>query len=452
MRTKSKKTARILVVDDARATIEILQRNLSVRGYEVLAASSAIEAIGILESSQIDLVIADYKMPGVDGMHLTQHIRENFRGTEVVMITGYGSIAGAVNAMKAGADEYLAKPFTDEELFDAVTRALRERAPRAESPTGNPPAPLAPQGLIGDSEPMKRVFQMIEKARSVTAAVLISGESGTGKEMVARAIHYTGPRSSAPFVAVNCGAIPETLIESELFGYVKGAFTGADQSRAGYFQTAEGGTIFLDEISETSPAMQVKLLRALQEKEIAMVGSRKSIRVDARIIAATNKDLAALMSRGRFREDLFYRLHVLPMVIPPLREREDDILLLLRHFTARYTADYGKSEPRFSQKSVEILRRYDWPGNVRELENVVQRLVLMCESKVIEAPDLPQLMRFSALRGTGQLRTLEEVEAGHITEVLASAGMNKTRAARILGIDRKTLAHKLERMNAPPAS
>jgi DNA-binding NtrC family response regulator len=383
-------------------------------------------------------------MPGADGMDLTRHVRENHRDTEVVMITGYGSIANAVSAMKTGATEYLAKPFTEEELAAAVARALEKL--RLRKPGRGPSLPAAPRGLIGESGAMAAVFRMIEKAAAVTPPVLILGESGTGKEMVARALHYSGPRASAPFVTVNCGAIPETLIESELFGYVKGSFTGADQSRAGYFQTAERGTIFLDEISDTSPAMQVKLLRAVQNREIAMIGSRRPIGVDVRIIAASNKDLAGLVQRGLFREDLYYRLNVVTISIPPLRERGDDLFLLARHFAERYAREYGRQEPRFADSALRALRRHNWPGNVRELENVVQSALLLNESGVIESADLPELLRFSLSSGGRLDRTLSEVEAEHVAAVVASVGGNRTRAARILGIDRKTLAARLSRL------
>ncbi len=436
---------RVLVVDDAPDTVELLRRNLASRGYEVATAGNAMDAIQILRRAPVDLVIADYRMPGVDGRELARHVAENYRHVEVVMITGYGSIENAVNAMKAGVAEYLTKPFTDEELFGAVDRALEKLAVRRMGVGRGPALPRAPHGLIGESEAMCEVFRLIGRAAPVTAPVLITGESGTGKEMVARAIHYDGPRSSAPFVPVNCGAIPEGLIESALFGYVKGAFTGADQSRAGYFQTAEGGTLFLDEVSETSASMQVKLLRVLQDGEIAMVGSPRAHRVNVRIVAATNTDLADLAARGRFREDLYYRLNVIAMRMPPLRDRGGDLALLLRHFADRFAAEYGREEPVFTERALAALRRYNWPGNIRELSNVVQRIVLMSEGNPIDAPDLPDLMRFTALHDGTSPRTLAEVEDDHIAGVMAAVQGNKSRAAEILGIDRKTLNARLKR-------
>ncbi len=439
----SSKKERILIVDDAVTTLEVLQRNLMAAGYRVFTALSVAEAIEILDSTALDLVITDLKIPKVSGLDLVRHVRENFKDTEVMMITGYPSIEGAVNAIKTGAEEFLAKPFTDEELLSAVQRALDKLRVRRSGHTALDQLAAVHKGFIGNSKVMHDVFAAIGKAASTSATVLITGESGTGKELVARAIHYGSARSSAPFVPVNCGGIPEALLESELFGHVKGAFTGAVESRAGFFHAADGGTIFLDEVSDMSLAMQVKFLRVLQDKEVCMVGSSRARKVDVRILAATNKDLHGLVKKGFFRQDLFYRLNVITIFAPPLRERDDDILLLARHFVAKFAAELGKSVPRFSDQALRSLRNYDWPGNVRELENVIQRLVVMTDGDLIEVPDLPCLMRFSALRKTGFTRTLAEVEAEYIGNVLASVDGNKTRAAEILGIDRKTLRHKL---------
>jgi two-component system, NtrC family, response regulator HydG len=299
-------------------------------------------------------------------------------------------------------------------------------------------------GLIGESEAIKSVLAAISKAATTSATVLITGESGTGKELVARAIHYQSLRAQAPFVPVNCGAIPNELLESELFGYVKGAFTGAAETRAGFFQTADGGTIFLDEISETSLGMQVKLLRILQDKEVFMVGSRRGRVVDIRILAATNKDLVALVRKGIFRQDLFYRLNVVSIFIPPLRDRGDDVLILSQFFARKFAHELGKPEPQFSDNVLKILKNYYWPGNVRELENVVQRMVVMSETNTIDVPELPALMRFSVSSETNLTRPLAEVESEYIRRVLSSVDGNKTKAAEILGIDRKTLREKLK--------
>jgi DNA-binding NtrC family response regulator len=441
----------ILIVDDSASTLEVLRRNLTAAGYQVFTAPGVSGAIEILEQKRMDLVVTDLKMPNVSGMDLVRHIRENFRDTEVMMITGYPSIEGAVEAVKTGAEEFLAKPFTDTELLSAVQRVLDKTRVRRSGCAKADQAVPAHKGLIGRSDGMREVFIAIGKASSASATVLITGESGTGKELAARAIHYSSVRSSAPFVPVNCGGIPEGLLESELFGHVKGAFTGATESRAGFFHAADGGTIFLDEISDMSLAMQVKLLRVLQDKEVCMVGSNRTRKVDVKILAATNKDLQGLVKKGLFREDLFYRLNVITIIIPPLRERGDDILLLAHHFLTQFAAESGKGTPGFSNEALQSLRSYNWPGNVRELENVIQRLVVMTDGDLIEVPDLPSLMRFSALRNTGFTRTLAEVENEYISNVLASVDGNKTRAAEILGIDRKTLREKLKRAEQAPS-
>jgi len=436
----------VLVVDDAPETLEVLRRNLESAGYRVFTAPSVAEALAVLETTPMDLVITDYKMPQVSGLDLVRHVRENLKDTEVVMITGYASVEGAILAIKTGAEEYLAKPFTDEELFEAVRRALEKRARRRAAAPVPPPEPGTLHGLIGQSEAMRQVYTAIRKAAQTSATVLISGESGTGKELVARAIHYGSRRASAPFVPVNCGGIPEGLMESELFGHVKGAFTGAVTSRAGFFLTADGGTIFLDEISELGLPLQVKLLRVLQDKEVFLVGAPHARHVDVRILAATNKDLHRLVERQAFREDLYFRLNVITIEVPPLRERGNDVLLLARHFAEKYGREMGRPAPRFSDAVLESFLAYPWPGNVRELENIVQRLMVMTEGEEIDVAGLPSMLRFSVAKPGGLHRTLAEVEAEHIRAVLASVEENKTLAAKILGIDRKTLREKLKRL------
>ncbi len=439
----------ILVVDDAPETLEVLRRNLESEGYRVFTAPGVAEALAVLDASPIDLVITDYKMPKVSGLDLLRHVRENLKDTEVVMITGFASIEGAIQAIKTGAEEYLAKPFTEEELLRAVRLALEKRARRRAAEPEIPPGAGPLHGLIGESVVMRQMYAAIRRAALTSATVLISGESGTGKELVARAIHYGSPRASAPFVPVNCGGIPEGLIESELFGHVKGAFTGAVTSRAGFFLTADGGTIFLDEISELSLPLQVKLLRVLQDKEVLMVGATRPRRVDVRILAATNKNLGHMVERQAFREDLYFRLNVITIEVPPLRERANDVLILTRHFAEKYAREMERPAPHFSDALLESFLSYHWPGNVRELENIVQRLVVMTEGEIIDVPSLPSVMRFSVPRPAGLHRTLTEVEAEHIRDVLASVGDNKTLAARVLGIDRKTLREKLKRLGLP---
>ena len=443
---------RVLVVDDTPTALEILSRTLGACGFEVVTAASVAEATRVLAAGTVDLVLTDFRMPGASGMDLVRHVRQNHPGAGLVMVTGYGSIEGAVTAVKLGADEYLAKPFTDAELLDAVHRA-REAASGRRAASRQPGAgPTAVRGIIGESAPMRRVLALIERASRSTATVLVTGESGTGKELAARAIHYAGARAGYAFVAVNCAAIPEPLVESELFGYVRGAFTGAAESRAGFFQAADGGTLFLDEVGGTAPGMQAKLLRALQDRQITMVGARKASRVDVRVIAATNQDLASMVSRGTFREDLFYRLNVLTIEVPPLRDRGDDVLELAERFLAHYAREANRPAPRFSARALAALRAHPWPGNVRELANLVQRLVVMTEGGEIDVSDLPSLLRFSAPAGRGAGRTLAAVEAEHVLAVLAEAGGNRTRAAEVLGIDRKTLALKLRRIEADRGS
>lgn len=440
----SNKKESILVTDDIPATLRIMKRRLESKGYRVFTALSVDEALAIIEENHIDLVITDYRMPKVDGLDLVRYIRENFKDIEVIMITGYPSIEGAVKAMDTGARGYLAKPFTDKELFSAIQRALDKLHVRHLKHAKILQTPHTPHGLIGESKIMKTVFRAIKKAATTSETVLIAGESGTGKELVARAVHYNNPRTSASFVPVNCGGIPESLLESELFGYVKGAFTGASDSHAGFFQTAEGGTIFLDEISETILNMQVKLLRVLQDKEVYMVGSNRGRKIDVRIIASTNKDLRYLINKGLFREDLFFRLNVITIDLPPLRERGDDIILLAHYFAHKFAKELDREPLEFTEKALEALRCYHWPGNVRELENVIKRLMVMIEENLIDVTDLPSLMRFSVPRIPDLTRTLTEVEADYIRNVLESVGGNKTKAAKILGIARITLREKLK--------
>jgi len=445
--SRNKKKESILVVDDSPDTLEIVDRNLSSCGYTVYSAMSVAKAISCLEETPIDIVITDLKMPQTDGFDLLRHVRENFKQIEVVMITGYATVENAVKAVKSGAQEFLSKPFTEEELVTTVGRAAEKLKDRRMMLKQNIDQNVLSFGMIAESKAMRAVLEQVAKAALTPATVLITGESGTGKELIARAIHYSSSRASAPFVPVNCGSIPEGLLESELFGHVKGAFTGAVDSRAGFFQTADGGAIFLDEISETKSAMQVALLRILQDKEVCMIGDSRYRKVDIRIIAATNKDLAELIKKECFREDLYFRLNVITIQLPPLRERGDDIILLAKHFAQKFSDVAEKPLPEISDSALDVLRNYYWPGNVRELESVIQRLVVMSDDQLIEVPDLPSLMRFKALRYSGINRNLAEVEAEHINNVLVNCAGNKTRTAQVLGIDRKTLREKLKLYN-----
>ena len=444
MKTKQPQTG-LLVVDDSPDTLEVLQRALKACGYLVLTATGVAAAVELLEQAEhFDLVITDLKMPKVSGLDLVRHVRSNHPDTAVMMITGHATIESAVEAVKMGAEEYLTKPFTNAELLDSVGRVLSKLRDRRAAHASPALRDVPHHGIVGQSPAIKEVFNAVQKVASSAATVLISGESGVGKELVARAIHYSGPRAAAPFVAVNCGAIPEQLVESELFGHVKGAFTGAVEPRVGFFQTAHGGAIFLDEISELSAATQVKLLRVLQDRKVLVVGSSQPREVDVQIMAATNKDLATLVQQGQFRDDLFFRVSVINIEVPPLRERGDDILLLTNHLATKLARAAGKQPLSFSNDALEALKGYGWPGNVRELENFVQRLVVMGNGQTIEVADLPAAMRFRLNPGQRLRRTLAEVERSYIEDVLASVSGNKTKAAELLDIDRKTLREKLK--------
>jgi two-component system response regulator HydG len=433
----------ILVVDDSAATREILRRNLEGAGYVVHAAPGVAEAIALLEDergSSVSLVITDYRMPEADGLALVRELRSRQHRARIIMLTGFATVAGAVTAMREGVHDYLPKPFSDEELRQAVASALERLPARAEDP-GAP----SPQGMLGASPGMRRVYRLIERAAATEVPVLIHGESGTGKELVARAIHYGGRRAGEAFLAVNCAAIPDNLIESELFGHTRGAFTGAVSARPGFFIAAQGGTLFLDEIAELAPVAQAKLLRVIQERKVHPVGADAPRDADVRLVAATNKDLAALSTSGEFRQDLYFRLNVLPIELPPLRERGDDVAMLIHHFVEAAAAEHGLPQPQITPGAMEALRRYSWPGNVRELQNLVHRLVILSEGG-IDTPDLPEILLRRAPAGTAptQLRPLREVELEHVRAVLDAVGGNKTRAAQILGIDRKSLRERLK--------
>jgi two-component system, NtrC family, response regulator HydG len=435
--------SRILVLDDTSITREVIKRNLAKHGYRIYTSSNFDSMKEILKEVKPELLITDLKMPDISGLDVVKYVTENYKDMEVIVITGYPSITSAVDAVKLGANDYLTKPFTDIELLTAVKKALEKLSDKLTfsqdifTEYGNK------FGIISSPGSMPEVFKTIKKASEINSTVLISGESGTGKELVARAIHYSGHRAASPFVPINCGAIPENLLESELFGYVKGAFTGAHNTRQGFFQSADKGTIFLDEISETSPLLQIKLLRVIQEKQIYMVGSNQAHKVDVRILAASNKDLFKQVELNKFREDLFYRLNVLTIEIPPLRRRGNDILLLANHFAKKYAKEFSKEVPVFAGEVLDIFRKSYWQGNVRELENLIHRLVVLNEDGKIRKADLPDNMK-SGIKTIGDIkRSLKEIEIEHIKKVLELTGNNKTKAAEILQIDRKTLLNKI---------
>ena len=434
----------ILIVDDDIDILELLQRHLQSMDYHTYKAVSVKEALYILKDSVIDLLITDIQMPEVDGLQLIRFADEHYPETPKLVITGYPSVDGVLEVIKSGATDYITKPFTREELKKAVQKAFEHGAkqkvpkPKIENAKAN-----TYYDMIGESEAFLRVTDIIDRVKDNKATVLIKGESGTGKELVARAIHYSGKFSRAPFVAVNCGAIPENLQEAEFFGYIKGAFTGANENRNGFFQAAEGGTLFLDEIGTASLAVQAKLLRALQEKEIIKVGSRKSEKVDIRIIAATNIELQEAIQKKIFREDLYYRLTVVEIDVPPLRQRKSDIPLLVAKFLQKYGVEYKDRLLRISPEAIRILEKYPWPGNIRELENIVQRAVIMSDG-FIDIKDLPDYLKFQIVFPDSGFHPLKEMEKEYVQRVLIHTGGNKTKAAEILQIDRKTLRDKLK--------
>lgn len=441
----------ILIVDDSHDMLEVLRRQLGDLGYHTYQASNVVDAVDILKGSTPDLLITDLQMPGVNGMQLVKYASEHFPALPVLVITGYPSVEGAVDAVQSGAIDYLVKPFTKSELEKAVNDSLVEyrathQAEAMVKEKSNRESPHSFHGIIGQSAPLEETIEIIERIKDNKVTVLVRGESGTGKELVARAIHYSGSFAKAPFIPVNCGAIPENLLESELFGFVKGAFTGADTTRAGFFQAADGGTIFLDEIGNASHSVQQRLLRVIQEKEVNMIGSHKAQKIDVRIIAATNSDLYEMVQKGSFREDLYYRLNVVNIEIPPLRDRKDDIPLLASFFLRKFANELQRPLLKITPKAMEILKRYNWPGNIRELQNCIQSALIMADVE-IDAAQLPIYMKMATPQSDtsgDQYKSLAEVEKEHIEKVLLASGNNKSKAAKILGITRKTLRQKLE--------
>ena len=436
----------ILIVDDDINILELLQRHLHSMNYHTYKAVSVKEAVAILRDTEIDLLITDLKMPEVDGFELIQFASEHYPNMPKLVVTGYPSVQDALSAIKSGAVDYLVKPFTKEELKQSVLKSLSTATKRkissATSRQETQSESKKYNEIVGESEGIKNVTQIIDRVKDNKATIFISGESGTGKELVARSIHYNGKFSRAPFIAVNCGGIPENLLESELFGYVKGAFTGANENRDGFFQAADGGTIFLDEIGNASLAVQSRLLRVLQEKEVMKVGDRKTEKIDVRVIAATNSNLKEMIAKETFREDLFYRLTVVEINVPPLRDRKEDIPLLADKFLFKYGNEYKDRYVTIDPEAQVLLQRYDWPGNIRELENVIQRAVIMCD-RTIGVEDLPETLKYQIDFPKEELVPLKEMEKKYIEKVLVATGNNQTKAAEILNIDRKTLRSKI---------
>jgi DNA-binding NtrC family response regulator len=441
----------LLVVEDDAANREYLIEALADEGYHIEASPNGRAGLDRVKQGGVDLVVSDVRMPDLDGLDMLREIKAAEPAPHVVIITAFGTIEQATRAIKLGAYDYITKPFEMDDLLHLVDRALDERGLRQEVARlrREVEKPYRFENIIGKSRLMHEVFEMIRRLSSSTASVLVTGESGTGKELVARAIHFHSPRKGHEFMAINCAAIPDTLLESELFGYKRGAFTDAHRDHDGMFMKAQGGTVFLDEIAELSPALQAKLLRVLQEKEIRPLGATKNERVDVRVIAATNRELEERMRSGQFREDLYYRLNVIHLGLPPLRERAEDILPLAEHFLASAGERTGKKLAGFTQAAFKTLLGYAWPGNVRELENVIERAVALAEGERIGVEDLPQQVRerkgADVLSGAiARGLTLAEIEREYITRVLAAEGGNKTRAAQRLGLDRKTLYRKIE--------
>jgi len=453
-------TPRILVIDDERSIREVFSVLLGDHDYQVALAENGRQGLEKARAFLPDVVLLDMNLPDLPGLDVLAGLREIRPEPGIIIVTAFGTIRNAVEATKLGASAYLEKPVDNEELLLDIGRILEVRDLRheVEALRSELTSRYRFSNIVGTSARMNSVFQLMEKISRVDGTVLITGESGTGKELVARAVHFASPRKDGPFVVVNCGAVPRDLIESEFFGHVKGAFTDARSDKTGKFEQANSGTIFLDEIGELSQDAQVKLLRALGEREITRVGGAKTVQIDVRVVAATNKDLEAEVARGRFREDLYFRLAVLSIALPPLRERAEDIPLLVDHFVRKYAGELGKSVLGFTPWALHRLAGYAWPGNVRELENVIYEAMVMTEGDWVDEAALPARLRLAgpaaaadAPTGPAPLAPLKEAvqsvagtrEKALILEALRQAGGNRTRAARILGISRKTLFNKM---------
>jgi two-component system response regulator HydG len=435
---------KLLIVDDELSVRDSLNKWFHEEGYEVGTAESASEALSRLAEQRWDAALLDIKMPGTDGIELQRRLHEIDPQMIVIMMTGYASVETAVTALKNGAYDYVTKPLDPDEIAHLVKNALAHRRAQQENIALKETVAevMRPPDLVGKSPAMQRVLNAIETVGPTDATVLITGESGTGKELVARAIHAASPRRYKPLVVIHCGALTETLLESELFGHEKGAFTGAQYRKKGKFEIAEGGTVFLDEIGDISLKTQTDLLRVLQEREITRVGSNQPIKVDFRCIAATNKSLETLIEEGKFRPDLFYRLNVFRIELPPLRERTEDIPVLVEHFVQKFSQAMNKRIRRVAPEAMDALQQNDWPGNVRELENAVERAMVVAQEPELRERDF--ILKPRNHNGTAS-KSLEEIEKAHILRVLEGCGWNQTRAAEILGIDRVTLHHKIKR-------
>lgn len=456
-------SARILFVDDDAATREVFTAQLDSFGYEVTVAEEGAQALTVIRTRVFDVMLVDLRMPQVDGMEVLQEALRLYPDLVVMVLTAHGSIETAVQALQMGAHDFLTKPVRDwEELHLSIERALQGRKLRQENRALRTQIEerFSHKNIVGTNREMQRIFRLIETVAPTKSTVLITGDSGTGKELIARALHHRSERPDGPFVAVNCGALPDNLLEDELFGHVRGAFTDAVGTRPGRFAQADGGTLFLDEVGTMSPHLQVKLLRVLQEREFTPLGATESKKVEVRIIAATNQNLKKEMESKNFREDLYYRLNVIQIELPPLRERRDDIPLLVGHFLEKYAQERSSGVQRFEQEAMRCLMNFPWPGNVRQLENVVERAVVLSAGRdVLTLEDLPEeLQRADRLimpavhidsDGIFLDRVLADFEGRLVYQALESAGWTKTRAARLLNIKRTTLIEKMKRLGIP---
>jgi len=445
--------ASILIIDDEESICDGLSQVLRKEGYLVKAAKEGNEGLTLFGKENFQVVFLDLKLPGLKGMQVLSKIKETNPETPVIIITGYASIESAVEAIKQGAFDYMAKPFTPEELRIITKKALESRKMLFENIFLRKELEARTEFdmVVGKSRAMKEVMDIVSRVSPTETTVLITGESGTGKELIAREVHKHSLRYKAPLVVVDCGALVETLFESELFGHVKGSFTGAHETKHGRFEVAHSGTIFFDEISNISLNIQAKLLRVIQEREVTRIGSSKPIKVDVRILAATNENLAEAVKKGKFREDLFYRLSVVPIHLPPLRGRKEDIPLLVEHFLRKYNKKAKKNIETISPQAIKALMEYDWPGNIRELENTIERAVVLSKSNGIDIEDLmyhgiSASPSFLSPIG-GNYKTLEEMEKEYIKAVLRAQFRNKSKTSKILGIDRKTLWAKIKKYN-----
>jgi DNA-binding NtrC family response regulator len=450
-------SGRILVVDDEANARSALAELLRDEGYDVETAADAFKALGKHEAFAPHVVVTDLKMPGMDGIELVKKLRAMEDPPAVVVMTAFGAVSSAVQAMRAGAADYLNKPLDFEELVVVLEKVFEQRDLQREARQlrARVRDRVAPNNIVGSSPPMQQVFEIVDQVAPSKATVLITGESGTGKELVANAIHQRSPRANGPFIKLHCAALAESLLESELFGHERGAFTGAMARKDGRFQMADGGTLFLDEIGEISPAIQVKLLRFLQEHELERVGGNQTIRVDVRVIAATNRNLAEAVAKGQFREDLYYRLNVVALEMPPLRDRRTDIPALAKFFLEKYARANDKAIEDFAPATLELLANYDWPGNVRELENAIERAVVLASTTLLEPKHLPPSVQprptqsnLPSLPGA----TMAELERFAIIETLKATGGSTSKAADILGISVRTIQYRLHQYNEAPRS